>query len=421
MRERGSGRTNVRPTCSHQSTRAFYAGGYPAWQQKRINVPLVVVSRGDAFGLDHTQLKLWLRTKQRRKWVRVWLTVVLDLSTRRVMGWAISLHPNTGVVFAALRRAFSGSYGCLPSRLVSDNGPEIIANAVTEVEMALGIAGAPIDPRSPWQNGKVERFFETLNSRFIRRQPFAGEGPRGKNGLLYGPRSGPLCIPEFVRRLEEAIDDYNNTYHSEIGMTPNEAWEADETPLRKVDERELDFMLTERRRSVVRGYGIRHDNTWYVDEEAALLSHQGGAVYIAYVPFDLRQIWVFDDNERFICKAKPWAEVTEEGRTRLIEGRNAELNALRAKLPAATMDREEFDAAAADADPPLDELPNSAFLPVTAPSDFEAGTPQAADPAADNLPDQLREVARKTQRRKGAALAPEHRSPRFSDLTKPLD
>ena len=80
-----------------------------------------------------------------------------------------------------LREAFSGEYGCIPDRMVWDNGAEFLAAGVTQASQSLAFEAHPIAPYSPWQNGKVERFFKTLEQQFLREQPFYMRGPRGHN------------------------------------------------------------------------------------------------------------------------------------------------------------------------------------------------------------------------------------------------
>lgn len=45
-----------------------------------------------------------------------------------------------------------------PAYLRSDNGPEFIAKALTKTLAELSVACRHIDPGSPWQNGRNERF-----------------------------------------------------------------------------------------------------------------------------------------------------------------------------------------------------------------------------------------------------------------------
>jgi transposase InsO family protein len=49
------------------------------------------------------------------------------------------------------------AYG-IPGHIRSDNGPEFVATAVKGWITGVGARTAYIEPRSPWENGYVERF-----------------------------------------------------------------------------------------------------------------------------------------------------------------------------------------------------------------------------------------------------------------------
>jgi putative transposase len=55
-----------------------------------------------------------------------------------------------------------------PIRIVSDNGPEFRA-----FELPAGVESAFIEPGHPWQNGRVESFFDKLRDELLNRELFA--------------------------------------------------------------------------------------------------------------------------------------------------------------------------------------------------------------------------------------------------------
>jgi putative transposase len=361
------------------ATRGFFKTGDKGWRAATVHMPQTVERRGQVFHADHTLLKIWLRSKRRSRWVQVWLTVVLDAFSRRVMGWTVSLQPNEGIVLVVLRQAFSGEYGCVPDRMVWDNGAEFLANGVTQAATALTFEAHPIAPYSPWQNGKVERFFGTLNTKFLARQPFYRRGPRGHNRKLYGPQDGPLTVEEFTRRLAEWIDEYNREHHHNAldSKTPDEAWRENPTPVRRVDERTLDFMLLrEKKPRLVGHHGVRHNSRFYYADE--ILAHPNREIHVRYMPHDNRQIWLFDGDE-FIAEAIAWEELPGKDLDAFFAKRTATLNSARSKLPGRSTN---------------DEEPKSTFLPVTAPGDFVSGEPTVT--SDEDLVDSLNEAIEET-------------------------
>jgi putative transposase len=59
-----------------------------------------------------------------------------------------------------------------PEFVRSDNGSEFIARSLMKMLAGRGIACRHIDPGSPWQNGKTERFNGTLRSECTEMETF---------------------------------------------------------------------------------------------------------------------------------------------------------------------------------------------------------------------------------------------------------
>ena len=85
-----------------------------------------------------------------------------------------------------------------PARLVSDNGPEFRA-----LELPTDVEAGFIQPGKPWQNGRVESFFDKLRDELLR-------------GAIFS--SGE----ELQAALDEHLDHYNNRRpHLSLGrLTP---------------------------------------------------------------------------------------------------------------------------------------------------------------------------------------------------------
>ena len=93
----------------------------------------------------------------------------------------------------------------MPAFVRSDNGPEFIAQCVARMLAVKGVACKHIDPGSPWQNGKNERFNGTFRDECANMETFHH-------------RDHARAIAELFRR-------YYNTQrpHSSLGyQTPQE-------------------------------------------------------------------------------------------------------------------------------------------------------------------------------------------------------
>lgn len=93
-----------------------------------------------------------------RSWV--YLAVVLDLKTRQTVGWSAGLSHTSELTYRAVLDALSKHHP--PTILHSDQGSEYLSTRhqqlCTRFKMILSCSAKA----SPWQNGYMERFFETL-------------------------------------------------------------------------------------------------------------------------------------------------------------------------------------------------------------------------------------------------------------------
>ena len=95
----------------------------------------------------------------------------------------------------------------LPRALMSDNGPAMIADEVTEGLLRLGIVHEKTLPYSPYQNGKQESFWATLEGRLME--------------MLDGC---PELTLDFLNEVTQAWVEieYNRMVHRETSCSPVE-------------------------------------------------------------------------------------------------------------------------------------------------------------------------------------------------------
>jgi len=90
----------------------------------------------------------------------VYVATVLDIKTRRIVGWSIGLRHDTELVHRAILDAFS-KYPP-PTILHSDQGSEYLSYRLQDLCQKMEIILSCSDKGSPWQNGFKERFYSTL-------------------------------------------------------------------------------------------------------------------------------------------------------------------------------------------------------------------------------------------------------------------
>lgn len=100
----------------------------------------------------------------------LYLAVVLDLFSRRVVGWALADHMRTELVLNALQMALGRRRP--PAELVhhSDRGSQYASNAYRAVLREHGIVCSMSRRGNCWDNAVVESFFATVKTELIHRR-----------------------------------------------------------------------------------------------------------------------------------------------------------------------------------------------------------------------------------------------------------
>lgn len=90
----------------------------------------------------------------------VYVATVLDLKTRRIVGWSMGLRHTSALVHEAVLDALS-KYPP-PAILHSDQGSEYLSYLLQDLCAKMEIQLSCSDKASPWQNGFQERFYGTF-------------------------------------------------------------------------------------------------------------------------------------------------------------------------------------------------------------------------------------------------------------------
>jgi putative transposase len=112
----------------------------------------------------------------RKGWV--YLAVVLDLFSRRVVGWSVSERPDTALVLAALSQALqSRPYVRGSLTFHSDQGCQYTSRAYQDVLVERGIRGSMSRRGQCWDNAPTESFFRSFKRETgLRRLHLTGQG-----------------------------------------------------------------------------------------------------------------------------------------------------------------------------------------------------------------------------------------------------
>ena len=139
---------------------------------------------------------------------KLYLASVLDMGSRRVLGFALGEHHDAQLAYGALAMAVAVRGGQVPGVIMhTDQGSEYTAGAFRAACARLGISQSMGRPGSALHNAVIESWHSTLEFELRRVEHFAAR-------------------TQARARVAAWIEEYNTTRrHSACGMMPPIAWE----------------------------------------------------------------------------------------------------------------------------------------------------------------------------------------------------
>lgn len=179
--------------------------------------------------IDHTELDIELiDSKTGKNLGRPWLTILMDAFTRKILAIYITLSQPSKITGMMVLRECVRRHNRLPQILVVDGGKDFSC-IYFETLLALFEVNKKTRPPAKARFGSVlERLFRTNDTQFIHN--LQGNTKITKNVRQVTKSNNPrnLAIWDlkslYIRLTEWAYEVYNNTEHSALGQSPNEAF-----------------------------------------------------------------------------------------------------------------------------------------------------------------------------------------------------
>ena len=289
---------------------------------------------------DHHQFDVFVLDERGRP-VRPWLTAWYDIGSGMLVGWCISLNPNSGTITEALARAIarkknSPVYGA-PKWVYIDNGkdyrsrrfegdsdaeywrhrdPEMMNDMYmrlvkASVMQTLRIQVVHAKAYHGWAK-PVERFFRTLEEGYCRQlRGYCGGSPANRpenfdRALRHWTERGELMtLDEFVGVFQNQIlPAYHAHPHSGYnGETPAARYARLPKARSEIFSwAYLDELRMEQAERVVTTQGIKFDRKIYWDKE--LMHRVGEHVIIKFSECNMDSITVRGLDAGYICEAE---------------------------------------------------------------------------------------------------------------------
>jgi len=355
--------------------RACAKGGYRGMVKHQFFNIEHIPYKGYAYGSDHTALPIQVIPLRGSKPVWPWLTTLIDLMTRVVLAYKLTLHVPTAE--DSLDVFLEGVYGWYtndgvfvggkPHFLRTDRGGDYISGLLSKNLFDLNIGRQFTEPYSSWQNGRVEALNGTIDEDFAPTVP--GFHPGGEAEYTRRvfktpiPVESLLTIETLDRRIGDWFGDYNNRVHSKLhGLTPLEAWAADSHAVEKADHTSIVNAMTPRETRALQRIGIEVRSAFYSHPTLGLLRKRNvGQVEVRYHEHDRDRIEVIVDGVHE-CTATRDAVQPEHQRLGTLS-----IRAAQRRLAERLMRQADYERALAERERQLEEGVDEADLPLLPP------------------------------------------------------
>lgn len=254
------------------------------------------------------------------------ITTVLDIATRKAVGWSVALAESTWAVMDAVRNACE-TCG-IPAVFYVDNGSGYKNATVEEFLDRIGIDPRYSLPYNSQARGVIERAHQTIWVKAAKMLPtYMGEAmdAQAKQKVFKITRkdiktTGKSMIMlewvDFVSFCQAQIDAYNNRPHSSLPkirsedgtkrhQTPNEAWQ--EAVYKgfeavTVDEVEANDLFRPYKTCKIIRCEVRLFNNTYFSHD--LEPYHGETAQVGYDIHDASRVWVRNRKGQLICIAE---------------------------------------------------------------------------------------------------------------------
>lgn len=161
------------------------------WKNEIIN--LCPIRPNVVWGSDFTYIKFQGRF--------IYLATIIDVFTREIIGWDISVRHDTQLVLGAIKHAIK-RMEATPVYLHSDQGSEYDAKAYEDYVLGKGIILSMSHKSSPWENAFQESFYSQFK-------------------VELGHVSRFETVEELKEEIYQTIYYYNNSrMHTSLKMSP---------------------------------------------------------------------------------------------------------------------------------------------------------------------------------------------------------
>lgn len=248
------------------------------------------------FEADHTLVDIILVDEFGYPIGKPWLTVIIDVFTRVIIGYEITFeHPSYKSLAKALLHAIlpktnqkneypdtvsDYSMFGIPESIFVDNASEFHGHSFDSMCFELGTIIVFTGRKTPWNKPHVESFNHTVNSGFTEYLPgrtFRNIAAKADNNPL---KDAKLTIDSFKKIFNKwIVDIYHHSKHTTLGMTPAQCWEefVDKESIKLPSElNRIQLLALETITRKLQHYGLEINKISYNNEALGIIRKHHG-------------------------------------------------------------------------------------------------------------------------------------------------
>lgn len=283
------------------------------------------------------------------------ITAILDIATRRCVGWSIDLAESGSAVADAIR--YAAERNGIPAIFYADNGGgyqnAMMKDEVTGLMSRLGTDMRHSIAYNSQARGVIERAHQTIFVAAAKQLPsYIGAAMDRearlaqfkvtRKALKHGGAIPLIPFDVFIQFIEARVADYNAKAHRTLkGTSPDLAWRAFEARGWKPEAlraEDTDTLFRPRVSRIIQRAEINLFTNIYFARELA--EFHGSEAQIAYDIHDPSRIWVYTPEGRFICEAQANGNrrhympvpVVQQAREKRAKGRLARIDVKRDEI-----------------------------------------------------------------------------------------
>jgi putative transposase len=269
--------------------------------------------------IDHTQLDLeLLHSDTGNNMGKAWITLMIDSCTRRVLAYYLTYDPPSYRSLLGVTRECVRKHGRLPENVIVDRGTDLQSTFFDNLWARFKRNVMKRPPTKPRFGAIIERFIHTMNKQVIHN--LRGNTKAMKNARQNTKAVNPKNLTVWdLPMLDEALshyfyEEYDNREHSELGMSPREAFEKGvakfgEPALIPYDKSFIMDTLPSTRSGVAtirRQRGIKVFGHYYrADQFRNDQELYGTKVKVRYDPYDMSVVYAYVRKQWITCLAPP--------------------------------------------------------------------------------------------------------------------